>query len=209
MTEKDTEKKDIILIVDDNPKNIQVLGGILRKEYNLGIATDGKQAIEMVEKIHPDLILLDVMMPEMDGYEACGKIKKSEHSKIPIIFLTARTETEDIVKGFDVGAQDYVTKPFNTAELLARVHTHVELKKARDARESLIKDLENALSEVKQLSGLLPICSYCKKIRDDEGYWEQLEGYVSKRSEAQFSHGICPDCFDNVMDEIKELGGKK
>ena len=194
MTEKDTEKKDIILIVDDNPKNIQVLGGILRKEYNLGIATDGKQAIEMVEKIHPDLILLDVMMPEMDGYEACGKIKKSEHSKIPIIFLTARTETEDIVKGFDVGAQDYVTKPFNTAELLARVHTHVELKKARDARESLIKDLENALSEVKQLSGLLPICSYCKKIRDDKGYWEKVDVYIHKHSEADISHSICPEC---------------
>ncbi|MCP4132778.1 MAG: fused response regulator/phosphatase [bacterium] len=126
--------KALILIVDDVPKNIQVLGNILNKEsYRIAFATDGKQALDMVYNLHPDLILLDIMMPEMDGYEVCRKLKESRDTRdIPIIFLTAKTETEDIVKGFQFGAVDYVTKPFNSAVLLARVQTHLELKRAKD-----------------------------------------------------------------------------
>lgn len=118
-----------ILIVDDTPKNIQVLGTILRQEgYQINIAQDGLKAIQMAEKVSPDLVLLDVMMPDMDGYETCQRLKQSPETKdIPIIFLTARKEPEDIVKGFEVGGVDYISKPFNSIELLARIRTHLDL----------------------------------------------------------------------------------
>jgi DNA-binding response OmpR family regulator len=122
-----------ILIVDDNARNIQILGTILRKEnYQIIIAQNGGQAVHAVSRKTPDLILLDVMMPEMDGFETCKKIKESSRAKdVPVIFLTARTETEDILKGFEAGAVDYVTKPFNIPELLTRIKTHIELNHRR------------------------------------------------------------------------------
>ncbi|MCP4136968.1 MAG: diguanylate cyclase [bacterium] len=127
-------KESLILIVDDVPKNLQVMGNILSKEgYQIAFATNGKEAIPMIEDIFPDLILLDIMMPEMNGFEVCTTIKGSSKTKsIPIIFLTAKTETDDIVKGFRFGAVDYITKPFNSSELLARVRTHLELKRSKD-----------------------------------------------------------------------------
>lgn len=203
-------EKPLVLIVDDVPKNLQVLGNILRKEnYNIAAATSGKQALDMVDKILPDLILLDIMMPDIDGFEVCEKLKSAPRVKdIPVIFLTAKTSTEDIVKGFEVGAVDYLTKPFNSAELLARANTHIELKQARDIERELIAKLKDALTKVKQLSGLVPICSRCKKIRDDEGYWQRVEEYLEMHSEAQLTHSLCPECviklFPEMSDEILE-----
>ncbi len=120
-----------VLVVDDTPKNIQLLLTILsRKTYEIHVANNGIQALRKAQMVIPDLILLDVMMPEMDGFETCRQLKSNPDTEnIPVIFLTARTETEDIVKGFELGAVDYITKPFNSAELLARVHTHLELKR--------------------------------------------------------------------------------
>lgn len=122
-----------ILVVDDTPANIQMLAAILKgKGYQLSIATNGKQALEVLERVRPDLILLDVMMPELDGFETCKRIKASEAWRdIPIIFLTAKTETSDIVNGFEIGAVDYVAKPFNAHELLARVNTHLTMDQLR------------------------------------------------------------------------------
>ena len=121
------------MIVDDAPRNLQVLGNILRNQnYKISVASTGRQALTMVKKFLPDIILLDVMMPELNGFQVCRQLKSTKQTKnIPIIFLTARTQTEDILKGFELGAVDYVTKPFNTAELLARVRTHIQLKKAQ------------------------------------------------------------------------------
>lgn len=118
-----------ILVVDDTLRNIQILDAILEKEgYRINVATNGPQALEIVKRARPHLILLDVMMPEMDGFEVCRRLKADETSRdIPVIFLTARTETEDLVEGFEVGAVDYVTKPFNSTELLVRVRTHLSL----------------------------------------------------------------------------------
>ncbi|MEQ8188968.1 MAG: hybrid sensor histidine kinase/response regulator [Candidatus Eremiobacterota bacterium] len=130
----DEQTVPLILIVDDTRVNLQLLGKILMKvNYELAIANSGYEALDMLRDIKPDLILLDVMMPGMDGYNVCKTLKSSPETKdIPVIFLTAKSEKEDIVTGFDVGAVDYVTKPFNSAELLARVRTHLELKYARD-----------------------------------------------------------------------------
>jgi DNA-binding response OmpR family regulator len=174
-----TATKQLILAVDDNPKNLQFLGKLLSNNgFEVAMAQSGQQALNFMRKNEPDLILLDIMMPEMDVYTVCKKIKANLATRhIPVIFLTAKTETGDVVKGFEAGGVDYVTKPFNSEELLARVKTHIE---------------------VKILRGLLPICSRCKKIRDDQGFWEQLEKYFETHSDLLFSHSICPVCMDEL-----------
>ncbi len=138
-----------ILIVDDVPKNIQVLGSILRPlGYNVEFATNGRQAIQWVRENNFDLVLLDIMMPEISGFEVCEEIRKIErYSDIPVIFLTAKTDGESIVKGFELGAQDYVTKPFEANELLARVKTHLQLKRSRVLLAEMNKWLENEVAE--------------------------------------------------------------
>ncbi|MCA1794624.1 MAG: response regulator [Desulfotignum sp.] len=172
-------KKRLVLAVDDKARNLQFLGKLLSDNgYEVAMAQSGQQALNFISKNEPDLILLDIMMPEMDGFAVCEKIKADFTAcHIPIIFLTARTDTSDVVKGFDAGGVDYVTKPFHSAELLARVKTHIE---------------------VKILRGLLPICSSCKKIRDDQGFWKQVEVYLEAHSQVSFTHGICPDCLDSL-----------
>lgn len=201
-------KKAMILAVDDVPRNLQILGAIMKKKpWELALATDGIQALQIVQENKPDLILLDVMMPDMDGFEVCKILKSDEETAhIPIIFLTALVDTEDVIRGFKAGAADYVAKPFKAAELLARVETHLALKEARDAQTKLIEDLQKALAHVKELSGMLPICAHCKKIRNDKGYWEQVEVYVTNHSEAQFTHGFCPDCIKTYYSEYIETG---
>ncbi len=131
------DRQPLILIVDDTVKNLQVLGSILKAEnYKIAIASNGNQAILTANEIKPDLILLDVMMPELDGFETCKKLKSfPEVKEVPVIFLTAKVETEDIIEGFKAGAVDYITKPFNSYELKARVKTHIELKISRDLLE--------------------------------------------------------------------------
>jgi signal transduction histidine kinase len=139
-------KKFSILIVDDTPKNIQVVASILKElGYQVAFARDGQTALSTAKSAKFDLILLDIMMPEMDGYEVCQHLKTdSRTADIPIIFLTAKTESDNIVKGFEVGGVDYVTKPFNSAELVARVKTHLELRQAREA----LKKSEQQLREL-------------------------------------------------------------
>ena len=133
-----------ILIVEDAPVNIQTLAAILKeKGYLISIATNGRQALEVLTRVKPDLILLDVMMPEMDGFETCRHLKASEQWRdIPVIFLTAKTDTNDIVQGFELGAVDYVAKPFNAHELLARVNTHLTVDELR--RRLALKNVELA-----------------------------------------------------------------
>jgi len=201
--------RSLILLVDDNLSNLQRLGNLLEDKYKTATVTDGPEALAFVRKKLPDLILLDIMMPGMDGLEVCEKLKADTGTKdIPIIFLTARTDTESIVKGFEIGAADYVTKPFRQSELIARIKTHLELQNARDEQKRLIAELQKSLGEIKTLRGLIPICSFCKKIRNDENYWEQVEVYVGRHTGAQFSHSYCPSCmkkhYPEFYDNIKE-----
>ena len=143
-------KKFKILIVDDQQKNIQVLGSLLRQEdYIIGVATNGQQALDsLVESNDYDLVLLDINMPVMNGFEACIEIRKHlELSEIPILFLTAYVETDSIVKGFEVGGQDYITKPFNSKELLSRVKTHLEIKENRDKLKQVNSWLEKKVAD--------------------------------------------------------------
>ena len=144
-----------ILVVDDTPANIQTLAAILKQQgYLISVATNGKQALDVLARVQPDLILLDVMMPEMDGFETCRRIKASESWRhIPVIFLTAKTETTDIVQGFELGAVDYVAKPFNTHELLARVNTHLTLDELRSSLAEKNAELARAHELVRRAFG--------------------------------------------------------
>jgi sigma-B regulation protein RsbU (phosphoserine phosphatase) len=123
-----------------------------------------------------------------------------------LILLTAKGGREDLVTGLEAGANDYVTKPFNREELRARVQVGVRMVELQQSLADRVKALEEALARVKQLQGLLPICSYCKKIRDDQNYWQQVESYIAEHSQAQFSHSICPDCYEKlVKPELDQL----
>ena len=183
-----TIKKQKILAVDDNPINLKILEGVLGEYYKILTATNGAEALEICANEPIDLVLLDVMMPEMDGYDVCEKLKEKMDTKhIPVIFLTAKTEIEDIVRGFDVGGVDYVAKPFNSVELFARVTTHIELKTLR---------------------GILPFCCVCGLIRDDtgvehgKGKWIKAEKFVIQKTEARVSHTYCPTCHAKAMEEM-------
>ncbi len=192
-----------ILVVDDLPDNLRLLASMLTEHgYKVRTAPSGDRALATIQKELPDLILLDIMMPVMNGYEVCRRLKRdSKTREIPILFISALDEVADKVKGFSLGGLDYITKPFYLEEVLARVQTHLTLRKLqrefkdKNAHLQQTNDkLQRALEEIKILRGILPICANCKKIRDDKGYWNQIESYIHKHSEAEFSHSICPDC---------------
>jgi class 3 adenylate cyclase len=151
-----------ILIVEDAPANIQTLAAILKeKGYQISVAMNGRQALDLLARVRPDLILLDVMMPEMDGFETCRRLKAAEAwRQIPVIFLTAKTETTDIVRGFELGAVDYVSKPFNAHELLARVHTHLTIDRLHRENERLLLNILPALVAERLKSGEDCIADY-------------------------------------------------
>lgn len=171
-----------ILAVDDTTSDLDLLARILGREgYTLVLARNGSEALAKASQEVPDLILLDAVMPAMDGIEVCTRLKADPATQgIPVIFVTAKSEADEILAGFDAGAVDYVTKPFRIPELLARVQVHLELRRAQ--------------REIHTLRGILPTCANCKKIRDEKGTWQPIESYISQRSEASFSHGLCPDC---------------
>lgn len=193
-----------ILIVDDEPINARVLVMTLESEYETIVAFNGHDAIRITKEQQPDLVLLDVMMPELSGFEVCRMIKSDEKSaSIPIIFVTALEKSSDESQGLSLGAVDYITKPINPDLVRLRVKNHLRLKLQRDQlkvqRDTLQRQkavLEETLRRIKSLEGLISICMYCKKIRNEEETWEQMEKYIIEHSDAMFSHGVCPDCVD-------------
>jgi len=198
--------KPKILIVDDVPENLRVLIEILKDDYATIPATSGEAALQKVMASPiPDLILLDILMPVMDGYEVCKRLKENEITKnIPVICITAMSEVMDDAKAFELGAADFIPKPFNPATVKARVKNHIELKNALSEQQKLIHELQDALSKIKTLNGLLPICANCKKIRDDKGYWTQVEHYIKDHSDADFTHSVCPECIKKLYPKIQE-----
>ena len=203
----DSAKIPIILVVDDTPQNLQLVAGLLDGAIicDLCFATSGAETVETLQNMTPDLILLDVNMPGMNGFDCCRTIRDNpKWQDIPVIFLTAQRESEFIVKGFEAGGNDYVVKPFESRELLARVQLQLELKQKRDELQCRNAELEEAIGRIKTLEGIIPICMYCKKIRDDNSSWQQLEEYISEHSDALFSHGVCPECFQVQMEQIRQ-----
>jgi phosphoserine phosphatase RsbU/P len=174
--------------------------------YEVVTAGDGIEAWDLLRQEQPPrLSVLDWMMPGLDGVEICRRVRTYPGLESTyIILLTARIEQEDVVAGLEGGADDYLTKPVNREELRARINTGRRIAELQQSLADRVKELETALSKVQQLQGLLPICSYCKKIRDDQNYWQQVEKYIGSHAGVQFSHGICPDCYDRVLRQEAE-----
>jgi DNA-binding response OmpR family regulator len=207
-----------ILVVDDSLTiRMQVKELLEDNGFQVLLAENGEMCLKVLEKETPEVILLDIIMPEMDGIEVCRRIKTDDALKeIPILILTTVSDIENKVRGLNAGADDYVTKPFEVVELIARVNSILRTKglleqlkreiaerlRTEKEREKLIQELKNTLLKVKTLSGLLPICAACKKIRDDSGYWNQIEEYVRDHSDADFSHSICPECREILYPKI-------
>ena len=197
------------LIAEDEPVTAAVLGAALRRwELTVVTAPDGEAAWRvMCGEDPPSLAIVDWMMPGMDGLELCRRIRATPSlAHMYVILLTSRDSRADVVAGLEAGADDYLVKPFDAQELRARVHAGVRILSLQRQLTEQIEELRKTIANVKQLNGLLPICCYCKRIRTDEDYWQQLEGYISEHSDAQFSHGICPGCFDNARKELDALG---
>lgn len=191
-----------ILIAEDDLVSRRMLEAtLIRWGYEVLVTSDGLAAWQALqEKDAPRMAILDWMMPGLDGIDICRKARARQATEPPyVILLTAKGSKTDIVSGLQAGADDYIVKPFDRDELRARVQAGVRILSLQASLAARVRDLEEALARVKTLQGLLPICSYCKRVRNDDHYWQQVESYVSDHSDARFSHGICPDCYESVV----------
>ena len=187
-----------ILIADDERASTMMLGRTLEQwGFEVVVAHDGTAAWERIVGTEPPaLAIVDWEMPGVDGIELCRRIRSTLlPSPVYVILLTARNSRKDLVAGLEAGADDYLTKPFDPDELRARIHV---------GQRTL-----GLIANIKRLTGLLPICSYCKRIRGDDQYWQQVEGYIAEHSDAQFSHGICPACYATVSAELDEMSRQR
>lgn len=218
--EKNVVKDKIrILVTDDDPEVLLLTTSVLtRVGYEVLQARTGKECLEMMHAYHPDLVLLDVILPDMKGSTVCRHIKADPELQGTFVILVSgvQVSSEYQAKGLNIGADGYIVKPISNKELVARVQAMERIKKAEDAlrekekqQEKLISKLQEALAEIKTLKGFIPICASCKKIRDDAGYWNQLEAYISEHTDAIFSHGICPECAEKLRAEIRNQGRGK
>jgi sigma-B regulation protein RsbU (phosphoserine phosphatase) len=202
-----------ILVAEDHPDTCLLLETLLKGWGHEAVTTtDGAAAWDVLQRDDaPTLAILDWMMPGLDGREVCRRARgRTNPRPLYIILLTARTNRQDRIDGLDAGADDFVTKPFDPAELRARVSVGVRVVGLQLDLAARIVDLEGALARVDQLHGILPICSYCKKVRTESDSWQRVEAYVSAHSGVRFSHGVCPECVKNVvepeMDDLRRTG---
>ena len=195
--------KPRVLIAEDDYLVSETIKRALKElDYELvGKASDGAKAVKMACNVHPDVVLMDIQMPEIDGLEATRQIQT--RCPMPVVVLTAHESKELVEKASEVGVSAYLIKPPKKTEIeraiVIALARHEDLMRLR----YLNKELEKALSEIKTLRGILPICANCKNIRDDKGYWNQIESYIQKHSEADFSHGICPECAKKLYPDLE------
>ena len=186
-----------ILIAEDDATSRMILTSILITwGYEVVETPDGTEAWQALEEEDaPRLVILDWMMPGMNGEEICRKLRETQPLRsIYIILLTSKGEKEDVVEGLEAGANDFIRKPFERTELRARVRVGERVLELEAALDERIRALQDALAHVKTLQGLLPICMHCHSIRNDQQSWERLEKYISEHTEAEFTHGLCPEC---------------
>jgi DNA-binding response OmpR family regulator len=226
--------KKTVLIVDDEPLSVKILCRQLEDDYKILLAQSGQEALELISHTTPDIILLDLVMPKMDGYELYKDLRMNPSlDGIPVLFITALSDVECEARGLEMGANDYVHKPFVADLVRLRIKNHLAVSQERglllkrseelqylnvklqseiaqreiiqSANRELIEKLETTLAQVKMLEGIIPICSYCHKIRDDKDGWNLMVKYISDHSEAKFSHGICPECARTQFEIIRNL----
>jgi CheY-like chemotaxis protein len=191
-----------VLIADDHRENRALLQALLKGEhYETVEARNGEEALaELTRAQEPIVALLDWQMPKIEGPDVCTAARRLPNAPPMFLFLvTVRDSKDDIVAGLRSGANDYIIKPFHKDEMLARVKIGAQMVELQQNLLDRVSELADALARVKQLSGLLPICGFCKKVRNDRDYWQQVEEYISIHSEVKFSHGVCPDCYENLL----------
>jgi len=201
-----------VLIAEDDRVTGEILARTLQRwSYETTVVSDGTQAWEYLRTATtPTLAILDWMMPGIDGPDVCRRVRAElPLANMYLLLVTAREGRGDVIAGLDAGADDYIIKPFDPDELRARVAVGVRVLGLQQKLAERVAELQDALTNVKQLRGLLPICSYCKRIRGDDQYWQQVEGYIADHSDAQFSHGICPSCYATISAELDEVSRKR
>jgi len=213
--------KPKILIIDDDVVSLRLMIAILNTAGfdTIRTAANGKEGVELILQELPDLVLLDYQLPDMDGFGVCKLLKENKQTQdIPVFIITGAKVDHDTTMedAFKTGASEYFTKPIKLTDFLPRLRTALKSKKlldqvrreitlrekAEEEQKKLIEKLQHALDRIKALKGLLPICSSCKKIRDDDGYWQNVEKYIREHSEVQFTHGICPECAQKLYPEV-------
>lgn len=195
-----------ILIADDDPVSRRLLRRRLEAwGYEVDACLNGDDALEaLLANTAPPLAILDWMMPGADGPTICRQVRESVPAATRyLILLTGRSDRSALVEGLNSGADDYVTKPFDQEELRARVAIGRRIVELQGTLAERVAELEAAGAQIRDLSGLLPICAYCKKVRDDNDYWSRVESYLEARSEVRFSHGICPDCLEQAAADLE------
>jgi phosphoserine phosphatase RsbU/P len=194
-----------VLLADDDRIAATILTQALaRWNFDLTVVADGAAAWRYLQAAtKPTLAILDWVMPEMEGAEVCRLVRRDMPlANMYLMLLTSLESRVHVIAGLEAGADDYLVKPFDPGELRARVHVGLRVLSLQEKLAERVAELQVALADVKQLHGLLPICSYCKRIRGDDQYWQQVEAYISDRSDAQFSHCICPACYGKIEQEI-------
>lgn len=211
----DNETIRVLVAEDDFLVKAEVVRILSTKSYEIvGLASSGREALEMTASLKPDVILMDIKMPELNGLEATRQIQ--EKWPTPVVILTAHESRDLVNEASKVGAGAYLTKPLRPEELeraltiaMARHDDLMQLRSLNHTLETKNSELASALAEIKTLRDILPICSFCKKIRDDQGYWNQVEQYISDHTGTKFSHGICDDCMAEHYPEFGKSKSKK
>ena len=199
-----------ILVAEDDAVTRKILEMTLgRLRFDVIAAADGNAAWHALETLKgkdaPEMVVLDWMMPGLEGIEICRRLRTTPGFELVyIILLTSRDSKEDLAYGLAAGANDYIAKPFDPVELESRVRVGERMVKLQRSLAARVAELEEALAHVSKLQGLLPICSYCKKVRNETNYWEQVDSYLASHSDLKLTHGICPQCLERVMKELEE-----
>lgn len=196
-----------ILIADDDAVAARILEAtLLRLDWEVTTVRDGATAWETLETMHvdelPELVVLDWMMPGLDGVEVCRRLRSSPRYELTyVLLLTSRGAKEDVAQALAAGANDYMTKPFDAIELEARVRVGERVVKLQTSLAARVTELEEAIALVRKLKGLLPICAWCKMVRNETNYWEPLDSYITSHTDVALTHSICPNCVGRMMDQ--------
>ncbi len=188
----------ILIAEDEKVTRMRLEKTLSEWGFDVETVVDGQAAWDrLCGENPPRLCLIDWLMPGMEGPELCRRVReKFPEDYFYLIILSAQQGVDNLIEGLTAGADDYVTKPFIGRELRSRIAVGVRVLGLEEMLAKKVRQLETALEDVKQLRGLLPICSYCNKIRNDEDYWEQVDSYVGRHSDVEFSHSICPACYE-------------